>query len=101
MRKRLCRRCCFKKNKSCFEASFENPSFMQHIDVKKQLDFVNTSIQLLITEIELKFPIPIKKAENTSYADIILACCLSSHRLCQPFDFFLCDFKFFTTKESF
>ena len=98
MRKRLCPRCFFKKNKSCFETSFENPSFMQHIDFKKQLDFVNTSIELLITKIELKFPIPIKKAENTSYADIILAYCL---RLYQPFDFFLFDFKFVTTKESF
>ena len=46
---------------------------MQHIDVKKQLDFVNKPIGLLITETELKFPIPLKKAGNTAYADIILA----------------------------
>ena len=101
IRKHLCRRCCFKKNQFCFEAIFENPSFMQHIDVKKHLDFVNKPIELLITETELKFPIPLKKAGNTAYADIILACYLSSHRLYQPFDFFFFDFKFFTTKESF
>ena len=97
--KHLCRSRFFRKNQSYFKTSFESPSLMQHIDVK--LDFVNKPIEFLITEIKLKFPIPIKKAENTAYIDIILACVLSSYRLYQSFGFFLFDFKFFKTKESF